>query len=213
MENGERRMRNWLGPPFFILRSPFSVLHFFGPAEQEFAGAMKRVPAGIVLLVADPDGEVVIDPAARKQTRHGVWRRIFLQISAERYRPHVGAAATALIEGAQELDTAAGVVLPAVLAVEDHAHQRWLVVGDGGADVSQVAHEVLRRGHRLAALVVEADHVAQCVIPEDDRQLTVAFTDRVRAIQALGVADVPVAVATDEAVRRGSTHGLVSRDS
>ena len=85
---------------------------------------MQGVPGGVVLLVADPDGEVVADPAAGEQARQRVARRMLLQVFADRApggRP--ASCVQRLVEGAQEGHAAAGVVLPAVLAVEDDAHQ------------------------------------------------------------------------------------------
>ena len=81
-------------------------------------------------------------------------------------------ARAALVEGAQEGDAAAGIVLPAVLAVEDDADQgRARCVADRLADAVQAADEIVGRRLRLAALVVEADQVAQGVVAEDDAQL------------------------------------------
>ncbi len=119
----------------------------------------------------------------------------------------------AAVQGAQERDAAAGIVLPAILAVEDDADQRparrcWTAL----ADVAQVPHEIVRGRIRLAALVVEADHVAQGVIAEDDAQLVLALAHLVGPIQAVGVADVALAVAADEALRRVAEDLLVGGD-
>ena len=53
------------------------------------------------------------------------------------------------------------------------------VKADRGADGAEVIHEILRRRHRIAVLVVEADHVAEGMIAEDDAQLLAVFADLV----------------------------------
>ena len=62
--------------------------------------------------------------------------------------------------------------------------------------------EIVGRRVGVAALIVEADHVAQGVIAEDDAQLGVALAHLVGPIQLLRVAHVALAVAADEALRR-----------
>jgi len=66
----------------------------------------------------------------------------------------------------------------------------------------QVLHEILRCLLATAALIVEADHVAQGVIAEDDAQLVVAFLDAVGPIQVARIANVPLRVAAHETLRR-----------
>src|SRR4051794_23374627 len=52
---------------------------------QVLTGAVQGVPGGVVLLVADPDPEVVGDPQASEQTRQQVLRWMSLQILADRH--------------------------------------------------------------------------------------------------------------------------------
>src|SRR5262249_3225436 len=91
--------------------------------REVLPGPVQGVPGGVVLLVADPDGEVVVDPAAGEQVRQRVARRLALQVVADPHRLDVGGPAAALVQGAQERHAAARVMLPAVLAVEDYADQ------------------------------------------------------------------------------------------
>ena len=179
---------------------------------QVLAGAVQRVPGGVVLFVADPDGEVVVDPAAGEQPRQRVAWRVLAQEFADRDGPHARRRRAALVQLAQELHAAAGVVFPAVLAVQDDADQGRLGAVDRLADVVQVPHEILGRGHRLAALVVEADGIAEGVVAEDNGQLALALAHPVGAVHALGVDDVAVAVAADEALRRVAEDLLVGGD-
>src|SRR5262249_15798688 len=106
-----------------------------GPLPQVLPGPVQGVPGGVVLLLGDPDGEVVPDPATGEQPREGVPGRVLFQEVAALHRADLGALAAALVEGAQEDHAAVGVVLPAVLAVEDDADQGGRPApADGPAD-------------------------------------------------------------------------------
>ena len=51
-----------------------------------------------------------------------------------------------------------------------------------------MVHEILSSGHRLASLVMEADHVAQGMIAENDAQFAAGFDDLVGPIHLTWVA-------------------------
>jgi hypothetical protein len=82
-------------------------------------------------------------------------------------------------------------VLPAVLAIENNADQRRFMVRNRGADVVQMLHEIVRRVAAVRTLVVEADHVAQGMIAEDDAQLMAALRDPIRLVQHSGLRTCP----------------------
>src|SRR5262249_54882350 len=50
-----------------------------GTQAQVLAGDVQGVPGSIILLVADPDGKVVVDPAPRKQVWQSIARRILIE--------------------------------------------------------------------------------------------------------------------------------------
>src|SRR5438105_13212402 len=58
---------------------PTSGFRLLGSFHQMLACPVQRIPCGIVLLVADPDGEVVSDPTARGEAWQRIPRRVFLQ--------------------------------------------------------------------------------------------------------------------------------------
>ena len=49
----------------------------------------KQVPRGVVLVMADPDREIVGDPASGKQTADAVGRRLVLEIIADPLRSNL----------------------------------------------------------------------------------------------------------------------------
>src|SRR5215471_5953360 len=51
--------------------------------DQELARLVQRVPRRVVLLVADPDRVVVVNPAPREQVRQRVARRMGFELLAE----------------------------------------------------------------------------------------------------------------------------------
>src|SRR5258708_2217533 len=81
------------------------------------ARLVQRVPGGVVFVVADPDGVVVVDPASREQVGQRVARRIAVEIFAQLDRTNLIVAGTEPIEGTQERHAAVRIMLPAILAV------------------------------------------------------------------------------------------------
>ena len=61
------------------------------------------------------------------------------------------------LSATEEGDAAAGIVLPAILPVENDTDQGRLRPGYRLPDAAQVEHEILGSRHRVAALVMEAD--------------------------------------------------------
>src|SRR5437016_13610140 len=119
-----------------------------------FAGPVQGVPGRIVFLMANPNSKIVIDPTAGKQVRKRVPRRMLFQKRANLNGLEVAAADTTFVQGTEKSDTAAGIMLPAIFAVEDDAHECRLRTRDGLADSSQVLYEVIGGGRGVAALIL-----------------------------------------------------------
>ena len=126
--------------------------------------------------------------------------------------PDARIAGHALIERAEEGDAAVGVILPAVLAVEDHRDERRRVVPAGVADRVQLAQEIARGGRPGTALVVEPDLVRHRMVAEDERQLVIALARLPGPVEQLGMPDVAPAVAPDLAAGGTAQDLLVGGD-
>src|SRR6516162_9677888 len=50
------------------------------PAAQVFPRLVQRIPGRVVFFMPDPDGEVVVNPAARRQSRQRIPRRVVYQV-------------------------------------------------------------------------------------------------------------------------------------
>src|SRR5260370_3053822 len=137
---------------------------------------------------------------------------MFFQERADLDRLEIACADTTLIKGAEEGHAAAGIMLPAVLAVENDTDQSRLSTGDRLADAPQVLYEVVGGRDRITPLVMETDHIAQGVIAEDDGQLVAPFGDLVRPVHLVGIAHVTAAVAADETVRGRTEDFFVGGD-
>src|SRR5207247_9616385 len=93
------------------------------PLQQMFAGPVQGVPGRIVFLMANPNSKIVIDPTAGKQVRKRVPRRMFFQKRANLNGLEIAAADTTFVQGTEKSYTAAGIMLPAIFAVEADAHE------------------------------------------------------------------------------------------
>src|SRR5262249_44044318 len=180
--------------------------------EQERARGVQLVPAAVVFGMTDPDREVVADPAPGEEPVQGLPRGMLGEELAQANRADARVAHRLLVDRAEERDAAGGVMLPAVLAVEDDRDDRGRVVAAGLADGQYLAEEVGGRDRAGAALIVEADLVRHRMIAEDDRQLRLPLADLPCPVEPLGIADVTPAVAADQAARRTSQDLLVGRD-
>ena len=121
----------------------------------------------------------------------------------------------AAVQASQEVDAAVVIVFPAVLAVENDAHQRGAMAGVAArrvADPLQLADEVVHRMLGHEALVVEPDHVAHGVVAEHHLQTLPLLFHPPRPIEHLRVAQKPVAVARNPAVGRAGEDLLVGGD-
>src|SRR5262245_35315209 len=189
--------------------APFGDVNFFpGPSylvsgnvgllctrSEVLARAVQRIPGGVVFVVPDPNRKIVIDPTAGEQVRQRVARGMLLQVIAQPDGLNAFGARAAFIQSAQKRHAALGIMLPAVFAVENHAHQHRLLVIDRLADVAQVTEKVVRGLGALTPLVMETDHVAQAVIAENDGQLMVAAAHAVWPIEVARIANVAMLIA------------------
>src|SRR5262245_17381789 len=121
---------------------------------------VQQVPGEVVLLVADPDVEVVEDPASGEEVRKGVAGRMALEVFADLHRPNARRLQAPFVQGPQEGYAAAGIMLPAVFAIHDDGDQGGVPAGDGLADGPRLGEKVVRRVGPVAPLIVEADQVA-----------------------------------------------------
>src|SRR5437868_5586638 len=111
---------------------------------------------------------------------------MFFQKLADGHRADARRAAAALEECPAKSDAIAGIMLPAILAVEDHADQRGLAARHAPPDAAHAVDEVRSRGVGLAPLVVEADQIAQHMVAEDDAQLGRALAHSIGLVELLG---------------------------
>src|SRR5262249_20294486 len=80
--------------------NPLGEVLLVGPAAEMFARLVQSIPRGIVLFMSDPDGEVVMNPAAGEQPRYRVPRRILLQVFTQSDRTNFRDSCAALVQGA-----------------------------------------------------------------------------------------------------------------
>src|SRR5262249_52809745 len=125
--------------------------------HEELAGHVQRVPGAIVLGVPHPDREVVADPAPPEEPGPSVRRGMLAEELADGRRLDPWVAHGPLIERAEKRDPPVGIILPAVLAVEDHRNNGRWVVPAGVSDRVELAEEVMRGALARTPLVVEAD--------------------------------------------------------
>ena len=173
---------------------------------------MEGVPALVVFGMADPDREIVADPASREQPGQRVGRGMLAHELAGLDRSDSVIPRCTLVEGAEEGNAAVGIVFPAVLAVEDHRNDRCGALAAGVTDGVQLAEEVTRGHGAGTALVVEADLVRHGMIAEEDRQLVITLACLPGSIKQLGMSNVAPAVAPDLAPRRAAQDLLIGRD-
>src|SRR5260370_31628371 len=107
------------------------------------ARLMEGVPGGIVLFVADPDREIVVNPAAGKQRWQRVARRMLVEILADLQRMNIAGPRAALIECAQKTYSAPWIMLPAVFTIKNDSNQGWGLTVDGLADVAEMTEKIL----------------------------------------------------------------------
>src|SRR5580704_9852822 len=96
-------------------------------------------------MVADPDREVVGDPTSGKQAADAVGGRLALEIIADALGPDLGILNAIAIKRAKEPHAAVRVLLPTVLAIENHRNKRaapGVVRLDGPADRQELADHV-----------------------------------------------------------------------
>ncbi len=110
--------------------------------DEERAGGVQRVPAPVIFGMADPDGEVVADPASGEQVVQRIVRGMVAEKLADLDRPDLPVAGGGLVERTEERHPAVRVVFPAVLAVENDRDERRRIMAAGVADRRHLAHEV-----------------------------------------------------------------------
>src|SRR6516164_4893790 len=69
---------------------------------QVFSSLVQGVPGGVVLLVPDPDGEVVMNPTPREKVWQGIAPRVVFKVFAEFDRADLLVTRAELIKRTQE---------------------------------------------------------------------------------------------------------------
>ncbi len=149
-------------------------------------------------------------PANRRGKR--VARRVAIQKLPNGRRSDVACRGAALVERPQKRHAAAGIVFPTILAVEDHADQCGLRPIDCLADAAESHGEVVGGSHRVVALVMEPDQIAQSVIAEHDSQIMTGLGHSIRSVHVARVPHVATVVAADKSLCRAAEDLLVGRN-
>src|SRR4051794_22275344 len=103
-------------------------------------------------------------------------------------------------------------MLPTVLAVEYDTHEGGLTRGFLPRPNSAQATDEVRRGRlAVAALVLEADQVAEQVVAEEDVELRAALGDAPRLVELFRRLEVTSGVTVQRAAKRRAEHLLVRR--
>ena len=174
---------------------------------------LSRSQGAVAFGMADPDTEVVLDPTAGEEVRQFVGGRMLFQVVANSDGRDIGVTCHPTIERLEEIDAAARIVFPAVLAIENDAHQGGAVsrVAAGCmGDRLHLGQEIVHGMLGLITLVMEADLVAHSMIAEDHLQGVALLFHAPRPIEHLRISQVAVAVARGP-IRRWNTRGFLRR--
>ena len=137
--------------------------------DQRCTGGPEQVPGAVVLLMTDPNLEVVTDSGTGKQVGYVLLQPGFL----EQFRNCDGfetiIIGKPLIERIQEIQAVIGEIFPGVLPVQDN---RYGVILDFGrfqerSDRGQMIDEIGRRLVRVPGGINKADTVGETVIAEN----------------------------------------------
>src|SRR5262249_56131348 len=90
--------------------------------QEIFAGSVQSIPGRVVFFMANPDSEIMPNPAAREEVGQCVARRMLLKEIANLHGSHPLAANAALVQSAQESHPSTRVMLPAIFAIENDAN-------------------------------------------------------------------------------------------
>ena len=127
--------------------------------HQGLARAGHQVPRAVLFRMPDPDPEVGIDPRSAVQTPERLGRAA----RREHLRRGAGANVRRRLQRRMQrlLERAAvvGIVLPAVLAIQDHRHDLSLVSPAIAGDLAHATHEVGDGVRGLPVVIDEPDAV------------------------------------------------------
>ena len=154
------------------------------PRREALTELAQLGPGAAVVAVAHPDTEVGVDPRPRKEPCERLgWAS---RRGAHLHRVDVRGLGQALIQRPQKRAPATRVVLPGILAVEDHRHRHGLgAARQVRADAAQARHEVVHGRAGRPALVGEPDEVRQAVVAKEHAHFPVPAVDGMR-LKALG---------------------------
>ncbi|MNX90605.1 hypothetical protein D3C86_1226620 [compost metagenome] len=180
--------------------------------RQGLTGLEKVVPSPILGGVANPGREVRVDPRARMQVVQGPAWFMRAQVLPDRHHGEFGIVGDQFVEGIQEIGPVAGVILPAVLAIEGDRDQMGFVLGQAGVNGLQAIVEVAGRLLRRHARVREADEIRKHDVPEDHGDALAVRLRPVGLVEGRGILKLPSAVAPQLGAQRMPENSLVAHD-
>ena len=182
--------------------------------HQEIAGIFHQFPGAVILPGADPDVEIAVFPASRIELKQIGNYRAAGQKSAEGGGLQQGILCNLPEKAAQERPAVIGVVLPAVLPVEDDRDDMMLQVflalclADPGADPVQAGDEIFHRPGFVPVVVYETDGVGQVMIAEEHRYRAAAAVEDMGLVDAVAVEFLPQAAHEDRFIGGDPAHPL-----
>ncbi len=180
--------------------------------HQNVARRGEPLPCEIVLLVPDPDLEVVVDPRSREDRREGFGGRVLSQIIRYGRRDDPVFPFESAVQRPEEWNAVLRIELPGVLPVEDDRNDRRAdPAGARGPDGPEAGDEIVGRFLGRPSGVREPDQVGENVVPEDHGDSGRTLDGPVRAVEALGRAHETVPVPLDRKAERTRKDLLVRR--
>ena len=183
-----------------------------GVSSKEVVGVRQQVPGFVVLLGADPDVEVGVDPGPRRHMGQDAAGRQLerlrsgdgLEIRVPRHQA---------IKALQEFPAVARIVLPAVFAVEDHGDHCGAATGAPACSPDALV-EVVSGGVGLHSGVHEADEVGKLVVAEEDADSQTSLPaagKAVGAVELVSPRNGTVGLTIEAHLERTAQHPLVGR--
>ena len=182
-----------------------------GVLVEPVPGLGQEIPRHRVLGAADPGVEAAVDPASGEETVERAPLGHLVEKVGDGCADNVGAGVELGVERIQEVVPVARVELPGVLAVERDGDEE-LALALLLLDPPEAAHEVADRVLRRHPVVVEADQVAEDLVPEDHRDLATFALDPVGLVERLRRHHPALAVPRQSAVKRAGEDVLVGDD-
>ena len=177
------------------------------------AGPGEHLPGLPVLLVADPDRKIVVDPRSGVEAGEAPRGRGALEGVAEPGGPDPGRCAQLAIECPEKPLAPVRVILPGVLPVENDRDKGFEIVGPGApCYVPEVLHEVLSTLLGRVAGVHKPDAVRQGPVAEEHGQLRAGVLHEVGPVEGHPGTGLPEAGKEDVLVRGDPAYAPGGKD-